>query len=500
MSDNENPVLAKDPIVCKSISCKYATILFAKKNMAAGKLYIGRKVRDLRDASRFTQAVFAERLGISTSYLNQIENNQRPVSATVLLALADKFKMDISELSAGSGDRLVSALSETLSDPLFANYVPSIQELKLVAQNAPGFAHALLNCHEAYRQRSEQLASHDDRLDDQIFVENTPYEEVRDFFHFVDNYIHEVDQQAESLAQELGLAEQDTFTTLTQFLDRRYGVRLCRDGEVQAPMRRFDPIVRELTLNRYLPAPTRDFQVALQIAQLYGAETIDAVASAANFKTQEGYEICRIGLHNYFAGALLLPYEVFKDTAAELRHDLELLSTRFGASLEQVCHRLSTLQRPGAKGVPLFFARIDRSGNITKRHSATKLQFARFGAACPLWIAHQAPGTPGQIMRQLAETPDGVRYLCLATQTSKAVAGYKNNRPTFTLALGCEITYADAFVYADDLDISNQRGFDPIGVSCRLCERRDCTSRSVPPLRQKIAVDHHLRAMIPYKL
>jgi predicted transcriptional regulator/transcriptional regulator with XRE-family HTH domain len=468
--------------------------------MATGKLYIGRKVRDLRETQKVTQSVFAERLGVSTSYLNQIENNQRPVSATVLLALTDKFKMDITDLSAGGGDRLVSALSETLSDPLFANYIPSLQELKLISQNAPGLAHALINCHQAYRQRSEQLASLDDRLDDQILVENTPYEEVRDFFHFVDNYIHVVDLQAEALAEELELAEQDTFTSLSQFLGKRYGVKVRKAADVHAPIRRFDPVSRELTLNQYLAAPTRDFQMALQIAQIYGAETIDAVASAGNFKTQEALEICRIGLHNYFAGALLLPYKSFKDTAAELRHDLELIAARFGASLEQVCHRLSTLQRPGQKGVPIFFARIDRAGNITKRHSATKLQFARFGAACPLWVAHEAPATPGQIMRQLAETPDGVRYLCLAMQSSKAVAGHMNSRPTFTLALGCEITYANAFVYSDDLDISSKRRYEPIGVSCRLCERRDCASRSVPPLRQRITVDHNLRSLIPYKL
>jgi predicted transcriptional regulator len=253
-------------------------------------------------------------------------------------------------------------------------------------------------------------------------------------------------------------------------------------------------------VNQYLPAAARDFQIAIQIAQLHGAGTIDAIASAANFKTREAFEICRIGLHNYFAGALLLPYEVFGRAAAELRHDLELIPTRFGASLEQVCHRLSTLQRPGHKGVPMFFTRIDRSGNITKRHSATKLQFARYGAACPLWIVHQVSGTPGQIVRQLAETPDGVRYLCIAMQTTKAVAGYKSNRPTFALALGCEIAYADAFVYADDLEISSSRGYDPIGVSCRLCERNNCASRAIPPLRQKISVDHHVRAFIPYKL
>src|SRR5690606_23838718 len=172
------------------------------------KLFIGRKVRDLREANRLTQAAFAERIGISTSYLNQIENNQRPVSAAVLLALAETFRIDIADFSAGEGDRLLSALSEALSDPLFETFRPSLQELKLVAQNAPGFAHALIAAHQAYRRNSEQLASFDDTLGrSAALAEPSPYEEVRDFFHFVDNYIHELDRAAEELAGRLGIPD-----------------------------------------------------------------------------------------------------------------------------------------------------------------------------------------------------------------------------------------------------------------------------------------------------
>jgi transcriptional regulator with XRE-family HTH domain len=197
--------------------------------MAIGKLYIGRKVREIRDGTKATQAQFAERIGISTSYLNQIENNQRPVSAAVLLALAEKFQIDIAELSSGEGDRLLSALSEALSDPLFETYSPTAQELKLVVQNAPGLAHALISCHQAYRRNSEQLASFDDRLGGATaFTETTPYEEVRDFFHFVDNYIHDLDVMAEKLAESLSLGEGDNHAILTGFLEKNFSVRVVR--------------------------------------------------------------------------------------------------------------------------------------------------------------------------------------------------------------------------------------------------------------------------------
>ena len=469
--------------------------------MAAGKLYIGRKVRDLRLAHRATQAQFAERLGISLSYLNQIENNQRPVSASVLLALADKFKIDLADLSGGEGDRLISALSEALTDPLFAAYAPSLQELKLVAQNAPGLAHALITAHQAYRHNSEQLASIDDTLGHGAGIgEHTPYEEVRDFFHFVDNYIHDLDLLAEKLAGAIGIGDSDPHPALAGYLERQYGVRIVRDARESDMIRAYDHDARVLTLNSYLPAPTRDFQIALQIAQLHAADMVDGIARNAGFRTTEAYEICRIGLHNYFAGALILPYGRFMQAARDVRHDLDLLSVRFGASMEQICHRLSTLQRPGAKGVPIFFARIDRAGNITKRHSAAKLQFARFGAACPLWNAHQAFESPGRIIRQLAETPDGMRYLCLSMQISKGARGFRQSQQHYALALGCEISYADNFVYADDMDLGNRAAFDPIGISCRICERTQCASRAMPPLKGRLLIDHENRSTLPYRL
>jgi predicted transcriptional regulator len=375
-----------------------------------------------------------------------------------------------------------------------------LQELKLIAQNAPGFARALVSCHQAYRRNSEHIASLDDRLGRAAVLETTPYDEVRDFFHYVDNYLHDLDTTAEKLALELGLQGGDGQPILVDYLERQFGVRVVQDASLMNAVRRFDPSGRVLALNPYVPAETRCFQTAVQTAQLYAGDVIDAIIRDAGFRTEEAEQVCRIGLHNYFAGAFLMPYQGFLKAARDVRHDIELLAARFGASLEQVCHRLSTLQRPGMKGIPIFFARIDRAGNITKRHSATKLQFARFGAACPLWNAHQAFEAQGRFIRQLAETPDGARYLCLATHVSKGVGGFRTQRSSHALALGCEISYAGAFVYADDLNLTDRAAFEPIGISCRTCERTNCASRAVPPLRRHISVDHNIREATPYRL
>ncbi|MBO4224044.1 short-chain fatty acyl-CoA regulator family protein [Bradyrhizobium neotropicale] len=465
----------------------------------SGKLFIGRKFREIREGARLTQAAFAERLGISTSYLNQIENNQRSVSASVLVLLSERFSIDLSSLSVNDNDRVMSMLAEALADTIFASYTPSIQELKLVTQNAPGFAQAFLNAHQAYRRNSEQLASLGGHGIDSA-GEPTAYEEVRDFFHVVDNYVHELDTAAESLAQRLNIPDVNVTTALINYLESQHGVRLRQSGPGEVSLRRFDRASRTLILGQYLPTPTRNFQIALQIAALEQEETIGIIADKATFRSTDARNVCAAGLRNYFAGALILPYRPFMQSARDLRHDLELIAARFEASLEQVAHRLSTLQRPGQKGVPVFFARIDRAGNITKRHSAAKLQFARYGAACPLWNAHQAFEAPNQIIRQLAETPDGVRFLCIATELSKGRGGFGTPRPRYAIALGCEISYAKDFVYADGLDLANKNAYDPIGISCRICERANCSQRAVPPLKSKLTIDRDRRDVLPYEI
>lgn len=468
--------------------------------MAPPKLYIGLKVRELREAQRATQAAFAARIGISTSYLNQIENNQRPVSGAVLVALAEKFEVDLSSLASGDGNRLLSALTEALADPIFENYKPNLQELKQVVQNTPGLARALISCHQIYRRKSEQLtsASTNDRSID--LVEATPYEEVRDFFHFVDNYIHALDVKAEELARDIRSGARDAGGALSEHLERRHGVRTVRADDKGSFIRHYEARSKILYLNPYLPPATANFQMAYQIAKLENSEIVDGIVGHANFRTAEAGAICRIGLFNYIAGATILPYSAFHDAAQNLRHDLDLLSVRFGASLEQVAHRLSTLQRPSHKGTPIFFARIDRAGNITKRHSAAKLQFARFGAACPLWNVYRAFETPGRIIRQLAEAPDGNRYLCVATELAKGTRGFHEPERRYAIALGCEISYASNFVYADGLNISDRANFDPIGISCRLCERETCAQRAHPPLSGRLAVDPDRRDILPYSL
>jgi predicted transcriptional regulator len=263
-------------------------------------------------------------------------------------------------------------------------------------------------------------------------------------------------------------------------------------------LRHYDPAARRLDISARASAPSQRFQLLHQIALLTQNDLLDATLDLARFSTAEARDIAKIGLANYFAGAALLPYRAFLAAAQDTRHDLERLADLFGASIEQVAHRLSTLQRPGAKGIPFFFVRVDQAGTITKRHSSTRLQFARFGGACPLWNVHRAFETPGRFLRQLAETPDGVRYLCLARDVSKPAGAFLAPVRRYAIGLGCEVQHAGQLVYSDGLDLKGR--FEPIGISCRICERTACHQRSVPPLERPLRVDANRRDVLPYEI
>ena len=463
--------------------------------MASQKLYAGVKLREIRARLSLTQKAFADRLGVSLPYLNQMENNHRPVSAAVVLALAQEFGLDVTELTVGESERLVSDMREALADPVFTSGTPPLADLRLAASNAPALARAFLDLHRAYRQSHERLASLDEALGrEDAALKPSPWEEVRDFFHYCDNYLDAVDRAAEHFAMPGG--QRRDVAQLAEETLRRQGITLTYKDT--PGIRAYDPAAKKLGISGRAQSPTRRFQLLHQLALITQNPLLEATLDLARFSTPEARGIAKIGLANYFAGAALLPYRAFLDAARETRHDLERLADIFGASIEQVAHRLSTLQRPGAKGIPFFFVRVDQAGTITKRHSATRLQFARFGGACPLWNVHRAFETPGQFLRQLAETPDGVRYLCLSRDVAKPAGAYLAPVRRYAIGLGCEVQHASELVYSDGLDLKGR--FEPIGISCRICERPNCHQRSVPPLERRLQVNPDRRDTLPYEI
>jgi len=372
-------------------------------------------------------------------------------------------------------------------------------ELRRAAAQAPGLVRRYLDMHRAYRRLDDRLRATDEAvsLDESAAASSLlPYEEVRDYFHFKDNYIHAVDTAAEALAERVeGLGSGEG--ALERFLLEAFDVTVIHDSTDDV-LRRYDPARRRLSLNRASPAQSRIFQLAYQIATLSLGEIIEQELAAAALISREAVDVCRIGLSNYAAAALIMPYRRFAAAARAVRHDVERMALLFDASLEQVCHRLSCLQRPGERGLPIYFVRADYAGNITKRHSATRFRFARFGGSCPLWNIHEAIGAPDRFLVQIAEMPDGVRYLCVARSVVKRSGAYSIPDRRYVLGFGCELAHAAELVYADGLDITGPAA--QIGVSCRICERNDCTQRAFPPVDRRLTVPNHERAIVPFNL
>ena len=461
------------------------------------KLMLGHKVRRLRRESALSQAQMAEQLGISPSYLNLIEHNQRPVTLTLLLKLGQNFGIDLQRFAEDDEARLVSGLSEVLSDALFRGSDFGKQDLRELAAVAPGIAEAMTTLYGAYRQARQELETIADAAGspDLARLRASPAETARDFFQAELNHFPDLEAAAEDLWRRAELDASALYVSLARYLEKahRFKAVLMPQSIMGAMIRRHDPHRNRVLLSEMLPASGRAFQLACEVALLEQEAALDALLARFASADEDARALVRIGLINYFAGAVLLPYAAFAEAAQNLRHDLRVLGARFGASFEQVCHRLTTLQRPGATGVPFFMIRLDAAGNVSKRFSANSLHFARFGGACPLWNLHHAFQSPGQILTQLAEMPDGSRYLSIARTVSKPWRKGPPRAAEYAIALGCETRHAERIVYADGVALEGKDTADPIGVTCRTCPRGDCAHRAFPSAHQPVPKTDFIR-------
>jgi predicted transcriptional regulator len=254
-----------------------------------------------------------------------------------------------------------------------------------------------------------------------------------------------------------------------------------------------------------LPLPSRTFQLAHQIAFLGYRKEIEQAVSGGKFSSAEADALAASALANYFAAAVMSPYARFLEAARATRYDLQTLQQRFNLSFEQVCHRLTTLQRPGSEGVPFHLIRVDIAGNISKRFSLSGIHIARFGAACPRWNVYDAFATPGMLRVQVSRMPDGGAFFCVArtvTPAGRAVirGGLPQRAGQLAIGLGCPLTNAREIVYADGLNLDDPQIVTPIGVSCRTCPRADCSDRAMPALAQRLVIDENRRGLSTYSM
>jgi len=472
---------------------------------------LGARVRALRRRSGLSQAQLASQLGISPSYLNLIESNRRPLTAQLLIKLAQHFGLELHELAPEEDARMVSELMEVFADPILEGHGLTSTDVREVAQQNPAFARAVLALYEVYeanRETSEASAMRVAQGEEgaigtaggaELGLSRLPSEEVSDLFQQQMNHFPDLEAAAETLWKKANLVATERFAGLSRHLAKTFGVevRIAR-WNADGVLRRYDPGEKVLTLSELLPTRSRAFQLAHQTALLGHHDLLERLTQSPLLTSDEARSLARVTLANYFAAAVLMPYGPFLGAAREVRYDIDVIGRRFRVGFEQVCHRLTSLRRPGAEGIPLHMLRIDVAGNISKRFSASGIRFARFSGACPRWNVFQAFMTPGLIRIQLSRMPEGTAYFCIARTIQRDSGGFHSQHAVQAIALGCQVSHAKEMVYSDGIDLENLEVATPVGVTCRLCERVDCEERAFPSIRHPLQVDENVRAASLY--
>lgn len=460
------------------------------------KLYLGPRLRMLRRELGINQTRMAEELGVSASYLNHLERNQRPLTAQMLLRLANTYDIDVRDFVAGASEAAASSLSELFTDAIVRDIGIPRHELTEVAENYPGITEAITRLYRAVvdLRRMPDMLQHAGSGGP---APGSPLDWLREHLDVRHNHFAEIDAAAEAVAAGLAADPADLYLDLRAWLAEhaRISVQVVPDTLLAGGLRHYDFHRRRLMLSERLPYPSRLFALAYHLSLVEFDGLLTDAITRAGAPDQETRALLRIALTNYAAAAIVMPYERFRVAAEETRHDLPLLEARFGASYEQVAHRLTTLGRSGARGIPFFMLKVDPAGIISKRFAGDAFPFARFGGACPRWNVHMAFRIPGRIITQRIETPDGKRYFTL----SRAVArvGSPNARSLVAIGLGCEDKHAERLMLAD-AQTSGRAEPTTVGPTCQLCERAACPDRAVPPITRALALNPYQRPIAPY--
>ena len=464
--------------------------------------FVGARLRRFREERELSQAALAQALELSPSYVNQLEHGARPMTVPVLLKLTTTFDVDAGYFAPADQMRLTSDLRDALGEHVTVGRI-SAGDLEELAGRLPGVANLLLDLQRRNRAAGEQIAAlAGDRGVLGALDAQAPHESVREYFYRRHNYIDELDRAAEGLAARIGLRRGEVRSGLEERLSEQHGVRVeVGDLDDRDRLHAFDPGRRTLRLSVRLRPGQQAFRMATQLAYLeHDALLTELTEQDPVEPGSEAHTLIRIGLANYYASALVLPYRVFHERTEQSRYDIEHLADHFSVGYETVCHRLSTLQRPGRRGVPFSFVRVDRAGNVSKRQSATDFHFSRTGGTCPLWNVYEAFATPGRVHVQVAAMPDGRRYLWTARTVVRAPGGWGKPGKVFAIGLGCELRHASRLVYSAGLDLADESAATPIGLGCKTCERDACPQRAVPPLGRTLRIDQNASTFVPYPL
>jgi len=460
------------------------------------KTFIGPHLRRLRTGRGETQGAMARALGISVSYVNLLENNERSVSVAVLLRLFDAYGVDWRQIAEDDGSAQLADLRAVIQGPLFTDIRPDLPQLRAALVHSPGLVGSFLALHRAYQATADQLLSLAET--DAPQLSGSPEAAVHDVFRRNRNHFRDLEEAAAGFWQA-PVERDEIYVALKQRLRDQDGVtvRLCRVEDLPGALRQYDEVRREILLSEALDHTNRTFQLVHMAGLLEQRALFDAAIARSGITEPRATARLRVELANYFAAAVLMPYAPFLAEVRATKYDLDHIATRFGVSFEQACHRATTLQREGAQGVPFFFLRIDKGGNVTKRFNATGFHLAEYGGACPRLDVHTSFRTPGRIVPQFVEMPDRSQFFVIARTVDRPTWARHAQDNRLAVALGCAIEHAGEIGYAEGFSMGAAR-MVPIGINCRICPRANCDQRAHPAAVLTQPVDERRRGVTRY--
>ena len=466
-------------------------------------LKIGPKIKAFRRQLGIQANKLAEQLGISPSYLNLIEGGKRKIDGDLLLKVCQELKIELSDLTTKSDLNLANNISELLDDELFEDLDILGPEVKDLVNTNPKIARALIKLGDNFKQKDHEMINKVENLSGKI-IDNRkasfPGEVISDFLQENKNYFPKLEEFANTIFDKVQQSNRTRYIALCEFLKSEYSITvkdiIPEEGKPFSKI--YKKNKKELWLSDYVSLETKKLYAAAQIANEGAMQEINECLSKFKFPSEESKKLTQVALLNYCGAAILMPYKLFHSECKKLKYDLELLQNTFATSFEQVAHRVTCLQDPKLPGIPFHMLRVDIAGNISKRFYLSGIEIPRYGGACPRWNVYSAFTRPGVIQAAVSKMTNGEKYVCIAKTVEKGVGRFGRSKSILSIGLGCEAKYAKDFVYTENIDITDKKTEIPIGVSCRTCDRLDCSQRAFPPLHKKFDVDVNSRGVSVY--
>ena len=444
-------------------------------SLKSEKILIGHKLKRLRQSLRISQIEMAQEINISPSYLNLLENNQRPITVNLLFKLGQIYNIDFKEFSDDESGKLSAQLNEVFLDPVLKSSDVTRRDIKNFVNSSPSIASAILILFDSYIKIKEDIKANN--FGQTLKFRPTPFESVREFLEKSKNYFPTLEKASLSVRTTANINDQSSiYFKLCDYLERKLNikVKVFPKSIMEDLFSRNDPHRGRILISEALDISERTFQICTQIALIQFEDKVDEIISNSSLKEKEEKYLLKITLANYFGMSLIMPYEAFKESADELRYDLEVLSTRFSTNVDYVCQRLTTLNKRTNYGIPFFYFKFDEAGKIHNRLLSKDVKFPYNPGANSDWSVHQVFKNPGSTFVQMSEVEDGKKYINISKTVKRPLNSINESSPLFSIILGCEVRYMENIIYADTLLQNKVQKISKIELGCRICGMNIC--------------------------